>query len=259
MRCAETGERLLDRLHGRLEDAADRELTEHLAGCPACRTEAEDAERMWQRLGGLESFEDVPSARMRARLWGALSAHEESRGLRRALDRVLPREPAWQLGAMAAALVVGLLAGARLNPSPNGEIRALRGELRSMQQTISVSLLQHQSASERLRGVDLSTRGGLDDAVIEALLDTVRHDTNVNVRLAAIDALAPVVARPPVSRELLAMLRGHDATLVRASVAEALLRARADGAEQAVNEFLREDDANGPARDYLRTLMRQRS
>ena len=242
-------ERLLERLHGRLDDAADRELTEHLAGCPACRAEAEDTERMWQRLGTLGSFEDVPSARMRSRLWEALSVREESRGWR----------PAWQLGAIAAALVVGLLVGARLAPSPNREIRSLRDDLRSMQQTISVSLLQHQSASERLRGVDLSARAGLDDTVIEALLDTVRHDTNVNVRLAAIDALKPVVARPPVSRELLAMLRGHDATLVRASVAEVLLRARVDGAEQAVNDFLREDETNGPARDYLRTLMRQTS
>ena len=247
MNCLETVERLLDRLHGRLENAADRELTEHLAGCPACRAEAGDVERMWQRLGRLESAEDVPSARMRSRLWGALSLHEERRGLR----------PAWQLLATAAALVVGLLAGARLAPSPNREIRSLRDELRSMQQTISVSLLQHQSASERLRGIDLSTRGGLDDAVIEALLDTVRHDTNVNVRLAAIDALAPVVARPPVSRELLAMLRGHDATLVRAGVAEVLLRGRVEGAEQAVNEFLGEGQTNGPARDYLETLMRR--
>ena len=259
MRCPETMERLLDRLHGRLDDAADRELTEHLAGCPACRAEAEDAERMWQRLGTLGSVEDVPSARMRSRLWEALSAHEASRGWWGALARVWPREPAWQLVATAAALVVGLLVGARLAPGSNREIRTLRDELRAMQQTISVSLLQHQSASERLRGVDLTTRGGLDDAVIGALLETVRHDSNVNVRLAAIDALAPVVARPPVSRELLAMLRGHDAALVRASVAEVLLRARIDGAEQAVNEFLEEEDAVGPARDYLKTLMRQTS
>jgi hypothetical protein len=255
-------ERLTDRLHGRLDELADRELSEHLAGCAACCTEAEETVNMWGRLGRLEASE-VPSARMRARLWAALSAYEDRRAglggrLRGALERLWPREPAWQLGFTAAALVVGLLAGAGLRrPSASGEIQALRGELRTMQQTISVSLLQHQSASERLRGVDLTTRVGPDDAVIGALLETVRHDTNVNVRLAAIEALTPVVARPPVSRELMATVRRQDSTLVRASAAELLLRAGVDGAEQAVNEFLAEDQLEGPARDYLRTLMRR--
>ena len=258
-------ERLTDRLHGRLDDQADRELSEHLAGCDACRTEAEETVNMWGRLAKLEASE-APSARMRARLWAALSAYEDRRAglggrLRGALERLWPREPAWQLGFTAAALVVGLLAGAGLRPSPSpsasGEIQALRGELRTMQQTISVSLLQHQSASERLRGVDLITRGGPDDAVIGALLETVRHDENVNVRLAAIEALTPVVARPTVSRELMATVRRQDSTLVRASAAELLLRAGVDGAEQAVNEFLKEDNLEGPARDYLRTLMRR--
>lgn len=217
---------------------------------------------MWGRLGRLEAPEDVPSARMRARLWAALSAYDERRDglggrLRGALERLWPREPGWQLGLTAAALVVGVLAGARLFPSSAGEIRALRVEMRSMQETFSVSLLQHQSASERLRGVELSTRVGPDERVIAALLDTVRDDTNVNVRLAAITALTPVVARPPVSRELLAMLGRPDSTLVRAGVAEALLRARVDGAEQAVNDFLAKDDLEGPARDYLKTLMRR--
>ena len=255
MRCPEMMERLTDRLHGRLDERADRELTEHLSGCPSCRMEAEETEKVWRQLGTVAMSEDVPSARMRSRLWAALSVYEERRA--GFFERFWPSQPAWQLGFTAAALVVGVIAGRGLAPSPRGEIQALRGELRTMQETISVSLLQHQSASERLRGVELTTRVAPDDSVVAALLDTVRHDENVNVRLAAIEALAPVVARPTVSRELLAMLRRPDSTLVRASAAEVLLRAGVGGAEQAVNEFLAEDEIEGPARDYLKTLMRQ--
>jgi hypothetical protein len=252
-------ERLIDRLHGGLEREADRELREHLAGCSACREEAEKTEQMWQRLGRLDASGDVPSARMRARMWAALSAYEERPGARwrGALERLWPREPVWQLSFTAAALVVGLVAGNALAPDASDDIQALRGELRTMERTISVSLLQHQSVGERLRGVDLSTRVGPDERVIGALLETVRHDTNVNVRLAAIDALAPVVARPTVSRELLAMLGRPESTLVRASVAEVLLRAGVDGAEQAVNDLLAGDELEKPARDYLRSLMRR--
>ena len=272
-------ERLTDKLHGKLEDRAARELAEHLAGCPACRTEAEEIEHMWQRLGTLETLEDVPSARMRVRLWSALSVYEEGRGsfggrLRAAIERVWPRDPAWQLGLTAAALVIGLLAGGRLTPAPaspsasaaapapasdaTAEIAALRGELHSMQETISLSLLQHQSAAERLRGVDMSARVGPDERVIGALLETVQHDENDNVRLAAIEALAPVVAQPLVSRELLDALAAHqDSTLVRVSLAELLLKSKVDGARQAVSKLVAGDDLEPPVRDYLRTLMRQ--
>ena len=274
MRCPEMIERLTDKLHGKLESASARELAEHLSSCPACRSEAEEIERMWHQLGRLEETEDVPTGRMRVRLWSALSVYEEGRAtfggrLRRAIERVWPREPAWQLGLTAAALVVGLLAGGRLAPTPapptaaapasdtSAEIAALRGELHSMQETISLSLLQHQSASERLRGVDMSARVGPDERVIGALLETVQHDENDNVRLAAIEALAPVVAQPLVSRELLEVLGRQDSTLVRVSLAELLLRSGVPGAEQAVRQLVAGDELEPQARDYLRTLMRQ--
>jgi hypothetical protein len=44
---------------------------------------------------------------------------------------------------------------------------------------------------------------------------------------------------------------------VSASVAEVLLRAGVDGAEQAVNDLLAGDELEKPARDYLRSLMRR--
>ena len=271
-------ERLTDKLHGKLESASEHELAEHLSSCPACRSEAEEIERMWHQLGRLDESVDVPTTRMRVRLWSALSVYEEGRGglggrLRRAIERVWPREPAWQLGITAAALVVGVLAGGRFTPTPapapattaaapasdtSAEIAALRGELHSMQETISLSLLQHQSASERLRGVDMSARVGPDERVIGALLETVQHDSNDNVRLAAIEALAPVVAQPLVSRELLAVLAAHqDSTLVRVSLAELLLRSGVPGAEQAVSQLVAGNDLEPQARDYLKNLMRQ--
>jgi len=253
-------ERLMDRLQGRLDREAARELDEHLAGCPGCRAEAEETERLWHGMGRLS--EDVPTERMRARLWAALAAYEAEGGHRGrllgALERMWPRQPLWQLGFTAAALLIGLLVGSQFAPDSRNEIRQLRGELRSMGETISVSLLQHQSASERLRGVEWSARVGPDERVVAALLDTVRHDPNVNVRLAAIEALAPQVERPTVGHELLAALAHQDSQIVRVSLAELLLRSNVEGADRAVRELLATDEVDEPAREYLQSLMRNR-
>ena len=62
-----------------------------------------------------------------------------------------------------------------------------------MRQLVALSLMQQQSASERLRGVSWAyQRGTIRREVLAALVSAVNHDTNVNVRLAAVDALAPV-------------------------------------------------------------------
>ena len=59
-----------------------------------------------------------------------------------------------------------------------------------MRQMVALSLMQEQSASERLRGVSWAMPRAVDDTeVLSALLTTVNQDPNVNVRLAAVDAL----------------------------------------------------------------------
>ena len=189
MNCDAMTEMLSDRLKGLLDADAEHALAEHLAGCTACREEATAVEQLWNRMGDLD--EEIPSDRMRARFYASLSAYQEAeptgllRAIRESFARLWPRQPAYQLGLSLATLLIGLILGARLAPGSAGEIESLRGEMQQMGQAISLTLLEHQSASKRLRGVDWSQRTGPDDQVVSALLDAVRGDDSVNVRLAA--------------------------------------------------------------------------
>ena len=59
-----------------------------------------------------------------------------------------------------------------------------------MRQMVTLSLMQQQSASERLKGVTwINEIDQPGSEVVTALLDALMHDPNVNVRLASIDAL----------------------------------------------------------------------
>ena len=60
----------------------------------------------------------------------------------------------------------------------------------------ALSLLQQQSASDRLRGVSYSYQMDKGDVQIrEALLETLNSDSSVDVRLAAVDALRRMAAQ----------------------------------------------------------------
>jgi hypothetical protein len=175
-------------------------MERHLDGCPTCRAEAGSFAETWLLLGAIDS--PAPdSARMRARLDVIVDAHEHGRASAWRVQRHL------LLTAAAAALVaIGFVIGhhtAALGPgsAPAPEIAAMRTEMHDLREMVSLSLMQQQSASERLKGVSWS--GELDrpsSAMVTALLDTLMHDPNVNVRLATIDALERFASQDEVRR-----------------------------------------------------------
>jgi hypothetical protein len=103
----------------------------------------------------------------------------------------------WGLGIAASIcfLVIGFLGG-RLSMQPvvsseNHQIEELQNDVKEMKQMVMFSMLEKQSASERLKAVSYVKEFTEPDAkVINALLKTLNEDDNVNVRLAAARALA---------------------------------------------------------------------
>src|SRR5207245_8606676 len=129
-------------------------------------------------MQGLRQAERGPSTRERVDKW---------------LEGWWPRQPVFQFGFALAFLAVGLLVGYSITQNTRGgggEVAQLREEVRHTRQLVALSLLQPRSASDRLKGVDWSNRMARPDPqVLSALLHTVSYDPNVNVRLAAMDAL----------------------------------------------------------------------
>ena len=88
-----------------------------------------------------------------------------------------------------------------------------------MRQLVALSLMQQQSASDRLRGVSWAYRAEPSDReVLGALVTAVNHDANVNVRLAAVDALRRFSASPETGRAALQSLSKQTTPIVKAMV-----------------------------------------
>ena len=183
--------------------------------------EADELDATWQMLGRIDA--PAPdSERMRARIDAVIDAIEGTpfdRGpvsYQTAPLRSMFRSYALQGLAAAATLLIGVgigwFAAGRSGGSAFGgtrptygettqQIAAMRTEMRDLREMVSLSLMQQQSASERLKGVTWT--GQLDQPsgeVVSALLDALMHDSNVNVRLATIDALERFATREDVKR-----------------------------------------------------------
>jgi predicted anti-sigma-YlaC factor YlaD len=238
MRCEDVTPHLADYLAGTLAARTRDEIQQHLLACAACRDEFEGAADTWQMLEGVPA-ERPDSGAMRARFDAMIEGYEHGRA--RAMvtpvrERLLawlrtPRRLSPALQACAALLV--LLAGATLGrataPAPSTpvpEIVTMQDELRDLRRMVTLSLMQQQSASERLRGVSWSSQ--LDEPgseVVTALLDALRHDQNVNVRLASIDALKRFAGQEAVRRACVDTLSDQSSPLVQIALIDFVVEA----------------------------------
>lgn len=232
MTCEESRLLIAEELFG--ARSANQDLDTHLATCEACRLEAEPVRKVWRQMAALPEPEPRPG--MSTRFYAALDAYQQAHAEKAAAPRGFwswwPSKPALQFAMSMGCLAVGLLCGAfflgapaRTGGAPGGsdEIAQLRKEMSGMRQLVTLSLLQQQSASERLRGVTFSYRAEQNDMeVLGALLRTIGSDTNVDVRLAAVDALRNFGNSPVARRGLRNALPRQESPLVQISIVDAL-------------------------------------
>lgn len=138
--------------------------------------------------------------------------------------------PSWstlfpRLAVAAVLMVVGFSAGYFLqSPHQQAEVSQLTNEVSQLKEMIMLSLLEKESASQRLKAVSLtSDMTQASEKVTDALLVTLNQDENVNVRLAALEALTPYVKQSEVRARLIESIQVQDSPLVQVALAELMV------------------------------------
>jgi hypothetical protein len=122
-------------------------------------------------------------------------------------------------------LLVGAFGGYFLSqPQTNSEVKQLTQQVAGLKEMMMISLLEKESATERLKAVGLTQEIADPSAkVTQALLKTLTTDENVNVRLAALEALQAYAKEPHVREGLIRSIAQQDSPLVQVALAELML------------------------------------
>jgi hypothetical protein len=235
-------------------------LQQHLETCAECSAEMAALGGLWERLADLPVPE--PSRTLDARWQSTLASLIQSdKSVFRtwSFANFWPSNPVWQAAIAVGCLVLGLLAGTSL-PLRNNEIAKLHEEIASTREMVALSLLQQQSATERLRGVDYTGRmQTMEPEVVSALTQAVSHDPSVNVRLAAINALSKTTGSPAVLQSLTESLPRQDSPMVQAALIDYLVDARDRKALGTLRQLAAEPDLNPAVLERTRFALQQLS
>lgn len=254
MNCEEARTRFVDYWRGALDESAF-DFHAHLSSCEHCRAEAEQLRNLWTTLDQLP--EESPSNRLRVRFYDSLREWRQRESDRR--ERFWwSRQPAFQVAFGLAILVIGAGIGHFTAGRGSSEVAQLRGEVYNMRQMVTLSLLQQQNATDRLRGVNWSYRVEQSDPeVLGALLTTVNHDPNINVRLAAVDALRNFSDSPVGRKGLVQALGKQDSPLVQIAILDQIVELHEKAGAQSIKFLLSTKDLNPDVKQRAEWALRQ--
>ncbi len=267
MNCEKANECQVDYAAGTLTGVSRAEFEIHLASCPRCRQEAEGLRTIWLKLALLPERE--PSVGMNARFYSMLREYRQElltadpeaawgQIVTNWHTRLWLTRPAIQLGLAVLLFGIGFWVGKfgfnrgqRNGPVAASEtgLTQLRSEVASLKEQVALALLEQRSASERLRGIEMAVRLNQPQEQIAAtLLHTLEVDPNVNVRLAAVDALQNFTGHPVVKKSLLDSLVREKSPLVQVCLIDLMVELK----ELEVVPILKTLLENGGLQDSVR-------
>ena len=115
-----------------------------------------------------------------------------------------------------------------------------------------LALLDNPSASERMRAVSYTDEiKHVDNHVVEALLQTLNNDPNVNVRLTTLDALTKLANHPEVRQGLIQSITQQDSPLMQSAIADVMLKLQEKQSVKQFKELLKQKNLDNGVRTKI--------
>ena len=166
----------------------------------------------------------------------------------------------FRLAGAALLLLLGVALGFWLRPAPayQDQLHTLTGEVQRMREMMVLTLLEQPSATQRLKAVSISTElSQTDEKIYEALLKTLNQDPQVNVRLAALDALLGYADQPLVRQGLIEAIPQQDSPLVQITLAEMMVQLQEKRSVDELRQLLDQQSLNEDAEQEIKKSIQQ--
>lgn len=197
MECKNTQNLLIDFIEGNIPEDIKVQVEEHLLTCKTCRIEHKQTRQL---LDDMQIFEDEqPEEKLKVDFYTMLEKEKEQLHTVSTKSYSLPKHSKlnWSYLKYTASVIILLSIGfyfgqnLQIRSQQNSEIAALRSELQIIQQNASMVSLSQPTASQRLKAVNLiNDQVESNQKTINTLINTFKNDDNINVRMAAANALS---------------------------------------------------------------------
>lgn len=222
--------------------------------------------REMARLQGimLDSQAPEPSAALKENFYQMLNEAQTKQSQLKNSPSFLERINASIFGSLygkmafgVGVLVIGLFFGTTLgNSSYKEELSDLNGQMVEMREMMMMAMLEKESVSDRLKGVQMSSElSSSNEKVIDALFLTLNSDLSTNVRIAALNTLAGFTNDPKVREGLVNSISKQKSPLMQVNMAELMVKLQETKAKEELKSILENDQTPEEVKVTLKASM----
>ena len=252
---------LPDYLEGHLSAEDERRVKIHLKNCESCTREALELKELFQAFE-MEK-EIVPPTSIKAKFLEQLAEEKKQQSDVVSLNtKHTFREKPWtnnllKIAASIALLIGGFLLGKQQSQkSSNKEIARLTEEKTEFKQTAMLSLMENQSASKRIQGVNyINTFESPDESIVNALTDRMLNDENTNVRAAAVGVLASFTHSESVKNAFIAALKTEKDPGIQIEIIHVLGKMQNRNAAKPMQELLQKEGTQPFVKEQIKSVL----
>lgn len=139
------------------------------------------------------------------------------------------------------------------NVARNNQLQEIEENVSELKQMLVFSMLKQPSASERIKGVNFTSEmKEPNPQILDVLIITMNSDENVNVRLAAANALLTWQDNRQVRDALIASLEQQDDPVMQIALINMLILLKDKKSVAPIQEFLKNGDIPPKVKDKIR-------
>ena len=253
-------EKMIDYINGELPENEKLAFEARLAHDASFRAAYEEEKALWNLMGKIEA--PAADERIKNRFLDTLQVYKEAAvprpGFLSRLKELWSFQPQLKMAYALLLLCTGLGAGLYINKKNPVEMARMSSEISEMKQMMVLSLIENPSATERIRAVSLTNEiRNVDDQVIEALLSTLNHDPNDNVRLMTLEALTELADNPRVREGLVQSIVSQTSPIMQSAMADVMLKLQEKKSVKPLKKMLDRDDLNSTVKDKLEQTIQE--
>ena len=261
MKCYEAESLLIDYLDAQLHPSDKKPLEKHLQDCPLCRQALEEYRQLFAAIESDKAEKPGPALREKFEnmLQSEVNINATSRIVSMDMQedrKVVPMKRHSLFYKIAASIILiasGFIIGTLINADnkkENVQVAELKSEVQEMRETLMFNMLTEESASERIKAVSYADEiKDPDNKIVSALITTMNEDKNVNVRLAALYAVAKFTDDNHVSDALIGSLGKQTEPLMQIALINILTEKKATKAKEPIREILKDEKTLPPVKE----------
>ena len=252
MKCEEVKINLPEYIDQKLDGMATEEIGSHLESCKECSDLHEELKLFLDFSDNMYDIEPPPG--MKSEFIKMMETEMPQK------PKVVVMVPSWiKVAAILIFILSTYTTGYYLGSEKGNEkVRTLEVALDQTKQQVSLASLQDFSGPQKIEAVyNISQSGQTSDALIDALVNTMNTDKNVNVRLAAINALTGMIGKNQrVKNELIRSLSIQNNPLLQISLIQVLTESGVKEAKDEIESMTRSEKTDEKVKAFAKDMIK---